>query len=272
LGEGSEKDMITLYQRGSGSSECEICKPVGSPETWVKLKANAVEFLRAQANHEAADIVENGGFELFEATNGFGDEFFALSKKAKITAYVDCASKAQDEAQHFAYVNIASVFSHLGFPLRFIVVELDDNTSVDPVSSPISIAPVEVVIRALRDAQQLLATTGAVSAIDRVHTALYGYLKWVCEQAGNMPASKDPSITELFKAAARHPKLSTTATHSDKIERILKAFAAALDAVNQVRNRGSMAHANEFLVDEADAMLVVNAARTILRYLDDRLK
>jgi len=181
-------------------------------------------------------------------------------------------SKVQDEAQRFANANIASVFSHLGFPLRFIVVELDNNASIDPVSSPVSIAPVEVVIRALRDAQQLLATTGAVSAIDRVHTALHGYLKWVCEQAGNMPASKDPSMTELFKAVVKHPKLSTAASHSEKIERILKAFAAALDAVNQVRNRGSMAHANEALVDEADALLVVNAARTILRYLDDRLK
>lgn len=264
--------MITLHQSGSGCSECDIGKPVGSPESWAKLRSNALKLLRAQRNEEAAEILEKEGFELFEATNGFGDEFFALAKKAKAEAYVDYSNKAHDEASHYAYINLASVFLNMGFFVRFVVVELDTSTEVDPVDALIPIAPVDVVIRALRDAQQLLATNGAVSAIDRVHTALHGYLKWVCEQAGSLPATKDPSITELLKCAGRHSKLATSETHSEKIERILKAFAAALDAVNQIRNRGSMAHPNEQLVDEADAMLVVNAARTILRYLDDRLK
>jgi hypothetical protein len=264
--------MVTLYQSGGGCSECDLIKPVGLAEAWVKLRNNALTLLSAQHNGEAAQILETEGFELFEATNGFGDEFFALAKKAKADAYVDYANKAHDEALRYAYVNLASVFTHMGFFVRFIVVELDTDADIDPVSIPAAVAPVEIIMRALRDAEQLLSSSGAISAIDRAHTALHGYLKWICEQAGTTPTSRDPNITELLKAAARHPKLSQSATHSETVEKILRAFASAVDAINQVRNRGSMAHPNETLVDEADAMLVLNATRTIFRYFDDRLK
>lgn len=261
--------MVTLYKHGSGCSECEIGKPAAPPETWIKLKGTAIRLLRAQGHEAAADLFENENFELFEATNGFGDEFHALAKKAKVEAYADYMEKAQEH--NHLYANVASVFSNLRFYIRFIIVELDADTGVSPVTTPASIAPIEVVKRALRDSEQLLATNGAVSAIDRVHTALHGYLKWICEQSGKLPVSKDPSITELLKAVEKHPKLLPKATHSNKTKNILRAFATALDAVNQVRNQGSMAHPNE-LVDEADALLVVNATRTMLRYLDDRLQ
>jgi hypothetical protein len=81
--------MITLYQ-GSGSSECQLIKPAGSAETWAKLRTVVIELLQVQQNNQAAQLLETGGFELFEATNGFGDEFFALAKKAKAEAYMDC--------------------------------------------------------------------------------------------------------------------------------------------------------------------------------------
>jgi hypothetical protein len=44
--------------------------------------------------------------------------------------------------------------------------------------------------------------------------------------------------------------------------------AAILDALNPMRNRASVAHPNPTLLEQPEAMLVVNAARTILHYLD----
>jgi len=41
------------------------------------------------------------------------------------------------------------------------------------------------------------------------------------------------------------------------MERDIKSLRSSFRCGHQVRNRGSMAHANETLVDEADAMLVV---------------
>jgi hypothetical protein len=48
-------------------------------------------------------------------------------------------------------------------------------------------------------------------------------------------------------------------------------MGAILDALNPVRNRASVAHPNPTLLDQHEAMLVVNAARTILHYLDAKL-
>jgi Abortive infection C-terminus len=38
-----------------------------------------------------------------------------------------------------------------------------------------------------------------------------------------------------------------------------------------LRNNASVAHPNEALLDEPEAMLAINAARTILHYLDAKL-
>lgn len=42
----------------------------------------------------------------------------------------------------------------------------------------------EVVRRALLDAESLIKTSGPTSAVDRVHTAIHGYLVALCQGAG----------------------------------------------------------------------------------------
>ena len=44
-----------------------------------------------------------------------------------------------------------------------------------------------------------------------------------------------------------------------------------MDALNPARNRGSVAHPNEELLDPDEAMLFINSARTVLQYLDAKL-
>lgn len=263
--------MIILFH-SRGSAQCELIRPAAPPEALAKLRVGAVGLLRARACDEAIKLLTDSNFELFEATNGFGDEFHALAKRAKTEAYVEFSPKSVDPKFRSVCRAMVSAYDDLGFNVRIVCVELDVDTSVAPVCTIQTTPPVEVVQRALRDAENLLANSGAVSAIDRAHTALHGYLKWVCAEAGNSPAAKDPSVTELLKHAEKHQEFAGSSVHSDKTVKVLRAFGSALDAINQVRNRGSIAHPNEQLVDEADAMLVVNAARSILRYFDDRLR
>jgi len=49
------------------------------------------------------------------------------------------------------------------------------------------------------------------------------------------------------------------------------AFATALDAVNTLRNQASVAHPNKDLLDDVDATLVVNAARTLFNYVSGKI-
>lgn len=139
------------------------------------------------------------------------------------------------------------------------------------VSSPRPKITTDTVERAIRDAETLIQQRGATSGVDRVHTALHGYLIAACDAAG-ISYSKDPDLTLLVKLLRQHhPKLQNLGPRAQDISQILRSVSAILDALNPVRNRASVAHPNPKLLDQHEAMLVVNAARTILHYLDARL-
>lgn len=140
------------------------------------------------------------------------------------------------------------------------------------VESPVPRITSTIVHQALIDAENLIQTSGFASAVDRVHTALHGYLKAACDQQG-IVYDKDDTIMRLLKLLRlQHPALQSNASGIQDAERILAAFGTILDALNNIRNHASLAHANQCLLDAAEAVLAINSARTILRYLDDKLQ
>ena len=140
-----------------------------------------------------------------------------------------------------------------------------------PIPSTIPKISSDVVSRAIGDAEALIRMQGATSGVDRVHTALHGYLLLLCEQA-NITSSTDPSITQLFRLLRdHHPGLKNLGPRPQDMENLLRGAASILDALNPVRNKTSVAHPNPVLLDPAEAMLAINLARTLLHYLDSKL-
>ncbi|MBB4733583.1 abortive infection family protein [Xanthomonas arboricola] len=134
-----------------------------------------------------------------------------------------------------------------------------------------SISAPQVVERALADADHLLLKSGPVSCIDRLHTALHGYLKDVCLRAG-LIFDDQASLTQLFKLLrARHPKLQHLGSQDKDVVRVLNSFSSVVDALNTIRNHASVAHPNDKLLDDAEAMLMVNATRTLFHYLNTKV-
>jgi hypothetical protein len=128
-----------------------------------------------------------------------------------------------------------------------------------------------VVERAISDAEALLKANGATSSVDRVHTALHGYLIAVCEKVA-IPYEKDASITTLFKLIKQgHPAFAGQVSRQAEIETILRSSSAILDALNPVRNKASVAHPNQKLLPREEAFLVINIARSLLHYFDSKL-
>jgi hypothetical protein len=130
----------------------------------------------------------------------------------------------------------------------------------------------EVVFEALKDAEVLLQTRGAKSAVDRAHTALHGYLKNICAVRGAaIPA--DPSLTGFFKVIREQfPEFSTTIPHDLEAKRVFGSIATALDSLNTIRNRGTLAHPNELLLNAPEAMLYINLSRAVLGYIEAKTK
>lgn len=129
----------------------------------------------------------------------------------------------------------------------------------------------EVVTRAIADAEALLRSSGASSGVDRMHTAFHGFLRVLCERAG-ISCAPDAPVTTLYKALReKHPALRDMGPHADDIDRILKSFASAVDSLNTLRNRASVAHPNARLLQREEAYLYVNVVRTLMAYIDTKV-
>lgn len=133
----------------------------------------------------------------------------------------------------------------------------------------------ETVERALEDAEHLLTTgRGASSAVDRVHTVLHGYLIALCKEANLLIDSPERlSMTALFKKLREeHPKFAYAGPREVEIGSVLKASAAIIEGINTLRNNASVAHPNEAIVPEPEAMYLVNLARSLLHYIEMKRK
>lgn len=126
----------------------------------------------------------------------------------------------------------------------------------------------EIVRIALEDALTLIGSpSGPASAVDRLHTALHGYFRDVCDREG-IPWDRKESVNVLFKRLREHhPGFQKPGPHADDVKNILNNMGSTLDTLGKLRNHASLVHANEQLLDRADATLVVNAVHTIFNYI-----
>ena len=129
----------------------------------------------------------------------------------------------------------------------------------------------QVVLRALDDAETLMKTSGPTSAVDRVHTALHGHLRFLCDEAGISYERDDTMVGLLKKLRKEHPSLQDLGARAQDIDTVLRASGSILDALNPVRNTASVAHPNEALLGREEARLVINVGRSLLVYLDSKV-
>ena len=208
-------------------------------------------------------------FELTEGTNAFGDQFHVLELSVPVAEYVRLEQLHRSERGLFS--SIASVVTEVGPFVRFVSLEVAKYQGAHGVPSPSPNITSATVGRALDDAEQLLRSQGPVSAFDRVHTALHGYLKEALKRCG-VSTPNDASLPALFKLLqSEHPKLAGASVHAEHVRHLLRSAGSIIDTLNTLRNRASAAHPNEDLLEEAEAALAINLGRTLLHYLDAKL-
>jgi hypothetical protein len=140
--------------------------------------------------------------------------------------------------------------------------------AVGPPSPKISS---QVVDRALKDTSALLESRDPVSAVDRAHTALHGYLKEACQREG-IEYPPDAMATSLLKLLRQqHPALIRLGPQHESIVKLLQSMSSIVDALAPLRNRASLAHANEELLSRDEAKLAINAVHTLIQFLDAKL-
>ncbi|KRE85814.1 hypothetical protein ASG75_09660 [Rhodanobacter sp. Soil772] len=262
--------MIRLYQ-GTGSTEIDLDDQRLDGEKWIRAKTAAVRLLRAKGLEDAADFLDRTPFELRTGTNYFNDDFSVLYYAAPMDRYIELSEQAADRDLKRNASAIAHALSELGNSVRFIAVECNVDDTPSPVPSPNLAITSDLVERALAETERAVANKGGVAGVDRAHTAFHGYLRAICAQA-QIEYAADADITQLFKLIQKHhPAMRAEGPRNEDVVKIGRAMASILDALNPIRNRATLAHANDTLLQDGDAMLVINTIRTFLHYLNGKL-
>ena len=142
---------------------------------------------------------------------------------------------------------------------------------ISPVATPSTTYTSAIVERTLQDAESLIKSNGATSGVDRIHTAMHGYMRAVCDAEG-ITYSRDATNNALFTLIrTQHPAFSRPGPRPQDITQILRAMNSMMDVLTPIRNQASAAHPNENLLEPAEAMLVINITRTMLHYIDTKL-
>jgi hypothetical protein len=179
---GSLIAVVVLYRHRSGAGDCEVLGSALPPTEWLDLKTAAIELLRARGHVRAADILLEIPFQLSDGTNVFSDDFAVLDAVVPLKDYVTFSALGNDQSAKGAFSQIADVVTELGPFVRFVLLRLDTKVKPSVVAASEPRLSASVVERALRDAQRLLESSGAVSAVDRAHTALHGYMRLLCDR------------------------------------------------------------------------------------------
>lgn len=141
------------------------------------------------------------------------------------------------------------------------------------VASAMPVESMSTVVRqALIDAENLIRTSGPASAIDRVHTALHGHVNQLCAEAGITLPERATLQVAMKQLRERHPRLAPSGQRADEVSRVLFSMATTLDALTTLRNNASPAHPNDALLGDNEALLAINAARTVSAYLDSKVR
>jgi hypothetical protein len=128
----------------------------------------------------------------------------------------------------------------------------------------------ELVKTAISSAERDVEAGQPVGGLDRMHTALHGYLRCACQNE-QIDCEPDASMNKLFKLLRSHPSLTGSDPHSKHVNKVINGMGTIIDAFNPIRNHASIAHPNDDLLGKPEASLVIDAARALLRYLDAKL-
>lgn len=263
--------MITLYH-GGGASGFEVLTESYHPIEWESKKSHITALLSARQQFEAVNIFTSLDFCLFDAVNGFDDEFAVLYTSVPVERYVQIETEFQSRFKKDAAYLIAKTTTEICKFTRFIAVGIKSKDQVIPIENPSLPFTSETVERALQDAESLLRSNGAISAVDRIHTALHGYFKVLCEEQ-NISFYESANVVTLFGLIRKnHPILHELEVSDKEVTKILRGFSIIIDSLNNLRNNSSLAHPNNQLLKEPEAILVINSARVLLHYIKSKLQ
>lgn len=132
-----------------------------------------------------------------------------------------------------------------------------------------AISLTEVVAKAISDAELFMSQGKYDSALDRIHTAVHGYLRKILDNK-QVTYEESDTLSQLYTKL--HIKISDSMGASpiaDLIKTTLRSASGIIPSMNDLRNRHSLSHPNEMLLQKREAELVISIVKNITDYINE---
>jgi hypothetical protein len=164
--------MHRLYSHRSGDSGFEVLNERYSREEWSRIRAALLKLFQKRKKPGAIKLLERFPWVVMNATNFFQDDFGVLYARVSLDAYSENANLPADPNATNAAELLADTIFEIQPEQTYIrhVAYVLDTDGEELIPAPTPAFTSETVQRALSEADRLLNTGQAVSAIDRTHT------------------------------------------------------------------------------------------------------
>lgn len=145
------------------------------------------------------------------------------------------------------------------------IMEEEDIESIDVDE----IANLNQILReAIDDAEILIEKGKPANAYDRIYTALHGVLKQKCEEQNIMISDRD-AVTSILSRIKKHILDVEPSDKATETAKIIASISKIIYILNEMRNKKSLAHPNRTLLENDEALFVINISKAIMRYVND---
>lgn len=150
---------------------------------------------------------------------------------------------------------------------KIVITELTTvENSEDVAEDFLKKAKSDTLKLAIADANNFITNGNYTSALDRIHTFFMGYVRENLQKKG-IEYTESETLNQLFKKM--YTFYESNASLDKKITTILKSLTGAVYSINELRNKNSLSHPNENIVNDRDAKLAIEAVRIIVNYLEE---
>lgn len=129
----------------------------------------------------------------------------------------------------------------------------------------------DIILQAIEEAEKSMREGEYHRAFDRVHTALHGYLIDILMKY-EVEVSKDEKLASLYKKIQELIEKEIKPTEiGSLVKTTIRSSNGMINALNEVRNRHSLAHPNINLIGKNEAKLIIGITSAITDYISGYL-
>lgn len=131
-----------------------------------------------------------------------------------------------------------------------------------------SISLTEVISKAIADAELLMEQGKYDSAFDRIHTAFHGYLRKVLDNK-QVGYEESDTLSQLYTKLHTEVSANIGSTEiAELVRKSLRSASGVIAAINEMRNRHSLSHPNDDLLQKREAEFAIKLVKDMSDYIN----